>query len=46
MTFTQAKLIIWNPKAYDLAMVRIAAVLILCSLRAGREDLDQAALVL
>ena len=43
MNYTQAKLIIWNPNAYDRAKVRAAVVFILGCLSARREDLDQAA---
>jgi len=46
MTYTRAKLIIWNPDAYTRAQVREAAVYILGALSARREDIDQAALVL
>lgn len=42
MTYTQAKLIIWNPAAYDKARVRAAVVFILGCMTARREDLDQA----
>ena len=46
MTYTRAKLIIWNPDAYSAAQVRHAAVFILGSLAARRVDVDQASLVL
>ena len=42
MTYPRAKLIIWNPDAYDRATVRNAAVWILGNLGARREDVDQA----
>ena len=42
MTYTQAKLIIWNHRAYDKAKVREAAVFILGTINARREDMDQA----
>lgn len=42
MTYTQAKLIIWNPRAYDKAKVREAAIYILGTTGARREDVDQA----
>lgn len=42
MTYTQAKLIIWNPAAYDRAKVRAAVVFILGCITARREDIDRA----
>ena len=42
MTYTQAKLVIWNPAAYPKADVRAAAVFILGTIGARREDVDQA----
>ena len=42
MTYTQAKLIIWNPRAYSRAEVRAAATWILSLFAAAREDVDQA----
>lgn len=46
MTYTKAKLIIWNPDAYATAEVRAAAVWMFGCMNARREDLDQAALVI
>jgi hypothetical protein len=46
MTYTQAKLIIWNSSAYPKTQVRAAAAFILGSIKAQREDIHQAALVL
>ena len=46
MTYTRAKLIIWNASAYTSKEVRAAAAFILGSLSARREDLDQASLVI
>jgi hypothetical protein len=46
MTYTRAKLIIWNPEAYTKAQVRAAAVFILGTLNAQQEDIGQASLVL
>jgi hypothetical protein len=45
MNYTRAKLIIWNPDAYERDQVREAALYIVSQLHARREDLDQAALV-
>lgn len=42
MTYTQAKLIIWNPDAYTKSQVRGAAVWMLARIGARREDIDQA----
>lgn len=42
MTYDQAKLRIWNPQAYTSDEVRRAAILILSSLGASQEDIDQA----
>ena len=42
MTHARAKLIIWNPKAYEPALVRKAAVWTLGDLNAKQEDIDQA----
>ncbi len=42
MTYTQAKLIIRNPAAYTKAEVRKAAIWILGTISARREDVDQA----
>lgn len=41
-----ARLVIWNPDAYEPAKVREAAVYILGSLGARPEDVHQAALLL
>ena len=43
MTYTKAKLRIWNPAAYSKAEVHEAATFILGTLNARREDVDQAA---
>jgi hypothetical protein len=40
MTYTQAKLIIWNPAAYDRDQVINAAKFILSKLQARQEDID------
>jgi hypothetical protein len=40
MTYAQAKLIIWNPGAYDRDQVINAAKFILTRLRAQQEDID------
>lgn len=42
MTYTQAKMIIWNPESYDRTKVRAAVVFILACMSARREDLDRA----
>jgi hypothetical protein len=42
MTYTQAKLIIWNDASYAGALVREAAVFIIGSLDATTDDLCQA----
>jgi len=44
MTYTKARMIIWNPDAYTAKQVREAAVWMLGCMNARREDLDQAAL--
>jgi hypothetical protein len=46
LTMAKARLIIWNPDAYAANVVRAAAVFILGSLNASREDIGQASLVL
>ena len=46
MTYTTAKLRIWNPDAYPRKEVREAAVWILGTMSARREDIDQATLLL
>lgn len=43
MTYPRAKMIIWNPEAYNKAQVREAAIFILGSFAPAQEDLDQAA---
>jgi hypothetical protein len=45
MTYTRAKMIIWNASAYTSKEVRAAAAFILGSMNARREDIDQASLV-
>jgi len=45
MTYAMARLIIWNPEAYDRASVTEASFFILSSLSATREDISQAATV-
>lgn len=45
MTYTQAKLIVWNADAYTREQVRQAAVFVLGSLGASQEDVDQACMV-
>lgn len=42
MTYTQAKLIIWNPDCYTREKVRKACSYILGSLNARQEDIDTA----
>jgi hypothetical protein len=42
MTYTRAKLIIWNPASYDRALVRAAVAFILGSLSASDEDVGRA----
>lgn len=42
MTYTQAKLIIWNNESYSKKEVREAAIFILGTLKAHKEDIDQA----
>lgn len=42
MTYTQAKLIIWNPRAYSAERVLQAAIHVLGTLTARQEDVDQA----
>lgn len=42
MTYTQAKLIIWNPAAYSRDEVQKAAIWVLGKVGARREDVDQA----
>lgn len=46
MTYTQARLIVWNHEAYEGPTVRKAAVFILASLAANSEDIDQASSLL
>jgi hypothetical protein len=46
MTYTRAKLIIWNADAYTRKEVQTAAAFILGSMNAKREDVDQASLVI
>jgi hypothetical protein len=46
MTYSQAKMIVWNYKTYNAAKVREAAVFILGTLDAKAEDFDQATHVL
>lgn len=46
MNYARAKLIIWNPEAYDRATVRAAAIWILGKLGARREDISQASSLL
>jgi len=45
-TYGQAKMIIWNPQSYPREQVREAAIFILGTLNARREDVDQATLLL
>jgi hypothetical protein len=45
MNYNQAKMIIWNPDAYDAKTLRQAVLFILSSLSAKREDVDQASLL-
>lgn len=42
MTYTQAKMIIWNPDSYERSKVRAACVFIMGCLSARQEDLQQA----
>jgi poly(A) polymerase Pap1 len=42
MTYDQARLRIWNPKAYAPDEVRRAAILILATFDVTQEDYDQA----
>ena len=48
MTYAQAKMIVWNPAAYGFDPIRIisAAGLIMATLDAPQEDIDQAIHVL
>ncbi len=46
MTYTQARMIIWNADAYTRIEVRQAAVYILGTMKAAREDVDQATLLI
>ena len=46
MTYTMAKMRIWNPDAYTAKEVREAAVFILGTMGAHQEDIDQASLLL
>jgi hypothetical protein len=46
MTYTRAKLIIWNHETYSVAEVREAAIFILATLNARPEDIDQATSVI
>lgn len=42
MTYTQAKMIVWNPDSYDRENVRKACSYILGSTNARQEDIDAA----
>lgn len=42
MTYTQARMIVWNPDAYTVEQVRKAISFILGTLSARREDVDRA----
>jgi hypothetical protein len=42
MTYTQARMIVWNPDAYSVEQVRKAISFILGTLSARREDVDRA----
>lgn len=42
MTYTQAKMIIWNPDSYSREKVRKACSYMLGSLNARQEDIDVA----
>lgn len=46
MTYTIARLIIWNTASYDRAQIVEAVVYVLGSLGARREDVDQATMLL
>jgi hypothetical protein len=46
MTYSQAKMIVWNPETYSKDDVRKAAVYILGTLEAEQEDIDQASMVI
>ena len=46
MTYAKAKLIIWNPDAYEPTDVRQAAVYVLGTLGAQQEDIDAASWLL
>lgn len=43
MTYPIARMVIWNPAAYDSKRVRQAAVFILGAIFATQEDIQQAA---
>jgi len=45
MTYTKAKLIIWNPDSYTKADVRAAAIWILARIGARNEDIDRATML-
>ena len=45
VNYTQAQIIIWNPDSYSPQLVAAAVAYILGSMRASREDIDQACLL-